>query len=233
MTAATAATAATASTAATAASRSWRLQDALAAAAPERVGQVSSVVGLGLDVHGLDAAIGDSVRIGDAAPVHAEVVAADWTGSQWKVRTADGRSFSADVLVPAVGQLSNPVVPDVPGEFAGPSFHSAEWPDIDLRGKRVAVVGTGASAIQFVPGIVDDVAAMTVFQRSAASATVASVSWASPGETSIETRPSTWSVASYTGRMILQASRTSSVVITRTAWSRSVPTAARSRICAS
>ena len=98
----------------------------------------------------------------------AEVVAADWTGSQWKVRTADGRSFSADVLVPAVGQLSNPVVPDVPGEFAGPSFHSAEWPDIDLRGKRVAVVGTGASAIQFVPGIVDDVAAMTVFQRSAA-----------------------------------------------------------------
>ena len=77
MTAATAATAATASTAATAASRSWRLQDALAAAAPERVGRVSSVVGLGLDVHGLDAAIGDSVRIGDAAPVHAEVVAAD------------------------------------------------------------------------------------------------------------------------------------------------------------
>ena len=64
----------------------------------------------------------------------------------------------------------------------------------------------------------------TVFQRSAASATVASASWARPGETSIETRPSTASVASYTGRMTWQASRTSSVVITRTAWSRSVPT---------
>ena len=73
----------------------------------------------------------------------------------------------------------------------------------------------------------------TVFQRSAASATVASVSWARPGETSIETRPSTASVASYTGRITWHASRTSSVVITRTAWSRSVPTEASSRICAS
>ena len=69
----------------------------------------------------------------------------------------------------AVGQLSNPVVPDDPGRhFGGPAFHSAQWRhDVDLRGKRVAVVGTGASAIQFVPGIVDEVRAMTVFQRSA------------------------------------------------------------------
>ena len=57
--------------------RSWRLQDAVAAARPERVGRVASVVGLGVDVRGLVAAIGDTVRIGDTAPVHAEVVAAD------------------------------------------------------------------------------------------------------------------------------------------------------------
>ena len=68
------------------------------------------------------------------------------------------------------GQLSNPVVPDLPGRdsFAGPAFHSAQWRhDVDLDGKRVLVVGTGASAIQFVPGIVDRVGAMTVFQRHA------------------------------------------------------------------
>jgi cation diffusion facilitator CzcD-associated flavoprotein CzcO len=82
----------------------------------------------------------------------------------------DGSSYDADVLVFATGQLSTPVVPDISGArtFAGPAFHSARWRhDVDLRGKRVAVVGTGASAIQLVPGIVDEVGAMTVFQRSA------------------------------------------------------------------
>ena len=74
------------------------------------------------------------------------------------------------MVISAVGQLSNPVVPAIAGAetFAGPAFHSAEWRhDVDLTGKRVAVVGTGASAIQFVPGIVDEVGSMTVFQRSA------------------------------------------------------------------
>ncbi len=88
----------------------------------------------------------------------------------WRVRTRSGEVLEADVLVPAVGQLSQPVIPELPGreEFAGPAFHSAQWRhDVDLRGKRVAVVGTGASAIQFVPGIVDDVGSMTIFQRSA------------------------------------------------------------------
>ncbi|GAA0980294.1 Baeyer-Villiger monooxygenase [Nocardioides aquaticus] len=98
-----------------------------------------------------------------------QVVLDEETGT-WTVRTRAGRTFTADVVVSAVGQLSNPVVPRVEGadDFAGPAFHSAHWRhDVDLTGKRVAVVGTGASAIQFVPGIVDRVAAMTVFQRSA------------------------------------------------------------------
>ncbi|GAB2883169.1 NAD(P)/FAD-dependent oxidoreductase [Myroides odoratimimus subsp. xuanwuensis] len=108
----------------------------------------------------------DRVRTG------AEVVSATWqeASDTWAVELADGQVLEADVLVPAVGQLSRPVVPELPGResFAGPAFHSAEWDHgVDLRGKRVAVLGTGASAIQFVPGIVDDVAAMTVFQRSA------------------------------------------------------------------
>ncbi|MFA6574928.1 MAG: NAD(P)/FAD-dependent oxidoreductase [Nocardioides sp.] len=88
----------------------------------------------------------------------------------WHVTTASGTTYDAEVVVTAVGQLSNPVIPDLPGAdtFAGPAFHSAQWRhDVDLAGKRVAVIGTGASAIQFVPGIADEVAAITIFQRSA------------------------------------------------------------------
>ena len=99
------------------------------------------------------------------------VTAVSWEESarSWQVRT-DGPAYAADLLVLATGQLANPVVPDLPGTetFAGPSFHSAQWRhDVDLAGRRVAVVGTGASAIQLVPEIVDEVEALTVFQRSA------------------------------------------------------------------
>lgn len=101
-----------------------------------------------------------------------DVVSCAWDedAAAWHLACADGSTYDAEVVVPALGQLSNPVVPRLPGlgTFAGPAFHSAEWRhDVDLAGKRVAVVGTGASAIQFVPGIVDRVGAMTVFQRSA------------------------------------------------------------------
>lgn len=99
-----------------------------------------------------------------------EVTAASYDDatSTWRVETAGGETFEAEVLVSAVGQLSNPALPKVPGHFEGPAFHSAQWRhDVDLEGKRVAVVGTGASAVQFVPGIVDRVGSMTVFQRSA------------------------------------------------------------------
>jgi cation diffusion facilitator CzcD-associated flavoprotein CzcO len=102
----------------------------------------------------------------------AEVRDARWDddAAHWTVTLVDGERVEADVLVPAVGQLSRPVVPELPGlqDFAGLWFHSAEWDGtLDLRGRRVGVIGTGASAIQFVPAIVDEVAAMSVFQRSA------------------------------------------------------------------
>ncbi|OLF17495.1 flavin-containing monooxygenase [Actinophytocola xanthii] len=99
-----------------------------------------------------------------------EVTAAEFERGRWRVHTASGEVLTADVLVPAVGQLSRPAMPDIPGAstFTGHSFHSARWDhDYDLTGRRVAVIGTGASAIQFVPCIQPSAARLTVFQRTA------------------------------------------------------------------
>jgi len=88
---------------------------------------------------------------------------------RWRIATAEGASYEADALVLATGQLHQPSVPAIEGleTFAGHSFHSARWDhDYPLAGKRVAVVGTGASAVQFVPEIAGQVARLTVFQRT-------------------------------------------------------------------
>lgn len=94
---------------------------------------------------------------------------AHWTGTRWQVTTAEGEAWEARVLISGIGALHIPLIPDVPGffSFPGPSFHSAAWEhDLDLKGKRVAVVGTGASAVQFVPEIAKSAAHVTVFQRT-------------------------------------------------------------------
>ncbi|KRF19955.1 4-hydroxyacetophenone monooxygenase [Nocardioides sp. Soil797] len=94
----------------------------------------------------------------------------DEAARTWSVTLADGSSLECDVLVPAVGQLSRPGFANIPGResFAGDAFHSAEWNhDVDLTGKRVAVIGTGASAVQFIPAIQPEVGHLDVFQRSA------------------------------------------------------------------
>ncbi|WP_069162208.1 flavin-containing monooxygenase [Nocardia altamirensis] len=95
----------------------------------------------------------------------------DDTTGHWTVRSADGNARTVDVLISAVGQLSRPALPQIPGidTFAGQAFHSAEWAhDVELTGKRVACVGTGASAIQYIPEIQPKVAQLTLFQRTPA-----------------------------------------------------------------
>lgn len=87
----------------------------------------------------------------------------------WVVKAEDGRTFEADVLVSGMGGLSNPAIPNIKGlnTFEGTTFHSATWRhDYDLTGKRVAVIGSGASAIQFVPAIAPKVDHLTYFQRT-------------------------------------------------------------------
>lgn len=101
-----------------------------------------------------------------------EVTEACWDDAtcNWRLRTADGGEEVADVVVTGLGQLNRPYIPDLPGlgSFEGTTFHSARWDhDHDLAAERVAVVGIGASAIQFVPRIAPEVAELLLFQRSA------------------------------------------------------------------
>jgi 4-hydroxyacetophenone monooxygenase len=96
----------------------------------------------------------------------------DEATAMWTVCTVgpDGEeNLSANAVISAVGQLNRPQYPAIEGrdDFAGPSFHSAEWDHgVDLAGKRVAVIGTGCSAAQFVPIISEEVADLEVFQRT-------------------------------------------------------------------
>jgi cation diffusion facilitator CzcD-associated flavoprotein CzcO len=83
------------------------------------------------------------------------------------VTSEDGRTWDADAVVLATGQLHQPAFPRLEGEFGGHSFHSARWDhDYDLRGKRVAVIGTGASAVQFVPEVAEQAERLVIFQRT-------------------------------------------------------------------
>lgn len=99
-----------------------------------------------------------------------EVIDAVWDDDarRWRLETSAG-TYTAGVVIWATGPLSEPAVPDLPGieGFTGTVFHSARWRhDHDLTGRRVAVIGTGASAIQFVPRIAPEVECLSVFQRT-------------------------------------------------------------------
>lgn len=100
-----------------------------------------------------------------------EVRDAAWDGDarHWRIRTSRG-DVTASFLVMATGGLSDPKLPELPGleDFRGAVFHSARWDhSVELRGRRVAVVGTGASAVQFIPEIQPRVASLQVYQRTA------------------------------------------------------------------
>ncbi|HWE65654.1 MAG TPA: NAD(P)/FAD-dependent oxidoreductase, partial [Acidimicrobiales bacterium] len=99
------------------------------------------------------------------------IVTATWRAevNRWQLRAADGTEYEADVVVSALGTFNAPSYPAIEGlsTFAGPSFHSARWDHgFDPTGRRVAVIGTGASAAQIVPALVDRVQHLTLFQRS-------------------------------------------------------------------
>jgi len=115
--------------------------------------------------------VADKYGVLDKHVFDCAVTSARWdadTGA-WHVQTTRG-PYQATVLVSAVGALCEPALPDIAGiaDFGGEVFHSARWDhDADLVGKRVAVIGTGASAVQIVPAIADQVAHLDVYQRTA------------------------------------------------------------------
>src|SRR3954451_12802282 len=100
--------------------------------------------------------------------LNCEVQGAAFSGASWAIETSQG-PVNAKVLVSGTGPLVEPRLPNFPGleRFEGPAFHSARWDhEADLKGKRVASIGTGASAIQYVPAIAPDVEQLYVIQRT-------------------------------------------------------------------
>lgn len=94
----------------------------------------------------------------------------DEQGQYWQVRLANGTELSSRYVVSATGILNQPIIPDITGkdDFNGVQVHTGRWPEnLDLTGKRVAVVGTGASAIQVIPEVAKVAKHLTVFQRTA------------------------------------------------------------------
>ncbi len=111
--------------------------------------------------HGIDQLVSTDTEVSSCAWDEGE--------RRWTVSSRDGRSWSADAVVIATGQLHQPSIPRIEGadQFAGRSFHSSDWDhDYDLTGRRVAVVGTGASAVQFVPELAQAAGHLVVFQRT-------------------------------------------------------------------
>ncbi|HWP65073.1 MAG TPA: NAD(P)/FAD-dependent oxidoreductase [Candidatus Limnocylindria bacterium] len=106
-----------------------------------------------------------------------EITRCERAGGRWRLRTAAGPLDEADVVIAATGVLHHPKYPDIPGleTFGGPAFHSARWDHaVPLADKRVGVVGTGSSAVQITGALVDRVAELVLFQRTA--------QWIAPAE---------------------------------------------------
>lgn len=115
----------------------------------------------------------DKYRLRPLIRFGADVQSMQWLSEPqlWQIELGGNTTLLAEHVVLATGPLNKPAIPNLPGlaSFTGPNFHSSQWRhDIDLQGKRIAVVGTGASAVQFVPEIASNAAQVTVFQRTAA-----------------------------------------------------------------
>jgi cation diffusion facilitator CzcD-associated flavoprotein CzcO len=104
--------------------------------------------------------------------LNTEVIAAEFQPATglWSIETSDGQVYTCKYFISAMGMISEPLVPDIAGinQFHGPIFHSARWPreGLDYAGKRVGIIGAGATSVQMVPVIAETAAAVTVFQRT-------------------------------------------------------------------
>lgn len=103
--------------------------------------------------------------------LNTEIVSADYQkdSGHWKLTAKSGDVFTCKYFISGMGMISEPMIPKIKGidKFRGPIFHSARWPeDLDYVGKRIGIIGTGATTVQLVPSICKDVHSVTVFQRT-------------------------------------------------------------------
>ena len=130
----------------------------------------SSVFAEGPEIHDYLEQVVRDAGLADRVILEAPMAGAQWNGEVWLI-AAGGRLVMADNLVMACGRLTEPRAPNVPGleSFPGPLFHSARWDDsVDLRDKKVAVIGSGASAVQLAPELARLGSRVTIFQRTPA-----------------------------------------------------------------
>lgn len=127
------------------------------------------------EIHAYIQRVADDYRVRERVRFGREVVRVvyDEAETRWHLHTRDADGTTgvehADLVISCVGAFNPPVVPALPGlgDFEGPAFHTAQWPqDLSLTGKRVALVGNGATAMQVAPAIADQVEKLTIFQRS-------------------------------------------------------------------
>ncbi|MCR2783336.1 MULTISPECIES: NAD(P)/FAD-dependent oxidoreductase [unclassified Microbacterium] len=132
----------------------------------------SGLYATGAEIHRYLERVADTEDLGDRLRLRTALLAARWdaAASRWHLDTGSG-ALTADALVLACGRLTEPSIPEIPGleGFTGPIFHSARWDhSADIAGSRVAVIGTGASAVQLLPRLAETAAHVTLFQRTPA-----------------------------------------------------------------
>jgi len=117
--------------------------------------------------------VADKCNMWPHIQLNTEIVSADFQEDTrlWLIRTAGGESYTCRYFISAMGMISEPVIPDFKGmgTFKGPCFHSSRWPaeGLDYAGKRVAIIGSGATTVQMLPVVAQTAASVTVFQRTA------------------------------------------------------------------
>ena len=129
----------------------------------------SSVFPPGAEVHAYFREVAERFGVLPHIRFGVELTEGRWEDGAWHLRTAGGEEHVADVLVTACGVLHHPVTPPLPGlqTFAGASFHSSRWDhDVDIRGKRVGVIGTGSTGVQITRALGGVASRLSVFQRS-------------------------------------------------------------------
>ena len=123
----------------------------------------------GADIHRYYRKTAEKYGVVPHVRLRTEIAAADWQGDHWLLRTTEGETVAADILISAVGRLHHPSIPEIEGldSFAGATFHSSRWRrDIDPAGKRVGVIGTGSSATQITATLSRTAQRLSLFQRT-------------------------------------------------------------------